>query len=155
MTADMTAKESFGSTRRLGGWASRAGVAFMVTGAVLWGAQAHAREWVNPDVFALREEVERLSNEVAAIRTGAPTPRGGEATRDGSAPALSGDVYVRLERLDQAVRSLTGAVEQLDRFSRQSAQRQDAKLQELEFRLTQLEGGTPAAPSGEASFGGG
>lgn len=111
---------------------------------------SQAQGWVNPDVYELRDEVARLSQEIAAIRGealngGAPAAGASGAT----APALSGDVYVRLERLDQAVRELTGALDELDQRMRAASQRRQAKLAELDFRMSRLESGETGAHRGE------
>ena len=95
-------------------------------------------QWVNPDVYELRDEVKKLSKEIAALR--ADGFGGGAASVDG-APALSGDAYNRLERLDQQVRQLVGAVEELDQRARAASKRRQAKLAELDFRISRLEDG--------------
>lgn len=103
-------------------------------------------QWVNPDVYELRDEVKKLAKEIAALRAdglgAAPVSAGANA------PAVSGDVYVRLERLDRSVRSLTGAVEELDQRVRAASQRRQAKLAELDFRIARIEEGKKGKHSG-------
>ena len=105
-------------------------------------------QWVNPDVYELRDEVKKLAKEIAALRADGLGAAPSAASAGADAPAVSGDVYVRLDRLDQAVRSLTGAVEELDQRVRAASQRRQAKLAELDFRISRMEEGKTGKHSG-------
>lgn len=102
---------------------------------------AQGSEWVNPDVITLREEVDRLSREVARLRGGGPVSDFTGGGDGGAGAPVGGDVYVRLDRMEQELRRLTGEVERLSFAAAQADQRRDAKLAELDFRMGRLEGG--------------
>ena len=53
------------------------------------------------------------------------------------------EVEVRLMALEDAIRTLTGRVEELQYASRQSEDRLDRALNDIDYRLTELEGGDP------------
>ncbi|MEL6979599.1 MAG: tol-pal system protein YbgF [Pseudomonadota bacterium] len=102
--------------------------------------------WVNPDAFAqMQRELERLSAEIEIMRGAGASASGG--------PAPSGDLFLRLQRLEQTVRDLTGQVEVLQQAARQADQRERAKIEEFEFRLSRLEGDDPPPPAPSQSFG--
>ncbi|MBX2853748.1 MAG: tol-pal system protein YbgF [Rhodobacteraceae bacterium] len=103
-------------------------------------------EWVNPDVNALRGEVQRLQTEISAMRGGA----GGGG--------IDTDSYVRLERIEGELRSLVGRLEQLEFAQRRSEQQVAATIESLGYRLDAVEqglgiegGGVGAPPLGAAN----
>lgn len=82
---------------------------------------AQERDWVNPDVNALREEVATLQRQVAALR-GEPLPGGAGGEVGAGAVALGAGTagLDRLGRIENALRQLTGQVEELDYRQRQT-----------------------------------
>lgn len=70
-------------------------------------AQAQSRDWINPDVVALREEVAALRQEVARLS--------GVDIDPNALAALGGDgaSSVRIDQIEAELRRLVGSVEQL------------------------------------------
>lgn len=97
------------------------------------GAAVPDRNWVNPDVIALREEVARLGREVARLRGGGVAPSGEPGKPIGA------DAYVRLDALEVELRGLVGRLEQVE-FAVQRVQNEQAqRLNDLSLRLRALE----------------
>lgn len=103
-----------------------------------------SRDWVNPDVIALREEVERLSREVERLRGGGVAPSGG-------GQPVGADAYVRLDAVEVQLRDLIGRIEQIE-FRLQGVQNEQAqRIEDLSLRLGLLEqaidGGVSSDPN--------
>lgn len=94
---------------------------------------AAQREWLNPDVTALRDEIAALRAEVARL-SGGPVPSGA-----GLAAAPTGDVFERMSLLETELRRIVGEIERL-------SLRQDEIARQL---------GLPAVASGPAPIGSG
>lgn len=120
---------------------------FAAAGAALFGAvpaaEAQSRNWINPDVMALREEVDLLRQEVARL-SGGELPSGGGASGGFSGGPISGDAGVRLDRIESELRRLIGKVEQLEYEQRQMKTASESLEGELRFRLDALERGEVA-----------
>lgn len=109
----------------------------------------------------LRYRLSVIDAELADIRArmGMPAAGGsGSATAQPGAGAANADVMLRLDRLEAEIRQLTGQIEQIE-FS-QKAIGEDAarRFTDIEFRLTELEGGDISqlptiAPLGQAPEG--
>ena len=95
------------------------------------------------DLDELRYRLSIIDAELAEIRArlGAAAPRTGGAA--GFAPG--GEVVVRLDRLEAELRRLTGRIEQLEFEQRRIAEEAARRFSDIEFRLTELEGGDPSA----------
>jgi tol-pal system protein YbgF len=85
---------------------------------------------------------------------------GGASSAGSGTTALGGggDALVRLERLEAEIRQLTGKVEKMAFEQRQIAEDAARRFGDVEFRLTELEGGDisalpPVAPLGGGSVG--
>lgn len=128
--------------------------AILLTGAAPQ-ADAQQREWLNPDVIALRDEVAALAREVERLRSGVSID-GGAPSGGGGAP-VSGDVFARLGQLETELRRLRGDVERLEFAQRRAIQNRDAQIAALEFRIATLEemNGIEPPPPSEPSLGGG
>lgn len=110
-------------------------------------ADAQEREWLNPDVIALRDEVEALAREVERLRSGVVIDGG---SGGGGGGAVGGDVYARLGQLETELRRMRGEIERLEFGQRRAVQARDQQIAQLEFRIAVLEemnGIEPAAPS--------
>ncbi|MEM1345405.1 MAG: tetratricopeptide repeat protein [Pseudomonadota bacterium] len=92
----------------------------------------------------LRQRLDRLAAEMADLR--ASLARGG----GGSAAGLS----VRLDRLEIELGRLTGQVEELAYRQRQIAEDGARRLGDIDFRLTELEGGDLSALAEQPPLGG-
>ena len=92
-------------------------------------------------VDALRYRVQVLEQQLAALR--------GQAGGGTSAAMLD-----RLDRLEEEVRELTGEVEELAHRQRQIAEDAQRRFGDIEFRLTELEGGDVAALAPPPPLGG-
>ncbi len=115
----------------------------LLTAAPVDRAEAQAqRNWVNPDVIALREEVQALRQEVARV-SGGGVSSGGAA---GGAP-VSGDAYVRLDRIENELRRMIGTLERVEYEQRQSQQTRQSFEEEMRYRLDALERGEVADPA--------
>ncbi len=93
-----------------------------------------ARDWVNPDVIALREEVARLGREVARLQGGVAP-----ATDGGAGAPVGADAYVRLDALETQLRGLTGRLEQLEFDQRRARTETTQRLADLSLRVQTLE----------------
>ena len=80
----------------------------------------------------LRFRVSQLEAQIAALR--------GQAGGGASAEMLE-----RLDRIEQEVRELTGEIEELGHYQRRVAEDARRRFGDIEFRLTELEGGDVAA----------
>ncbi len=111
---------------------------------VLWAGAAAAQSWTGSGdtMQDLRYRLGILDAEMADIRArlealggGAPAPRA-----PGSG-AGAGEAMVRLDRLEAELRRLTGMVEELQFQQRRIAEDAARRLGDIEFRVTELEGG--------------
>lgn len=110
-------------------------------------AQAESREgiYLQNQILELRQELDALRS-----RGGAPAPqapRGGPAPVAGS-PELMGGLLDRVGRLEEEVRRLRGQLDESDNRNRQLQQTVEKLQGDMDYRMTQLEGGNrPAAPA--------
>lgn len=68
--------------------------------------------------------------------------------------AAGGGMLERLDRLEQEIRALTGKVEEVAHQQRRIAEDAERRFADIEFRLTELEGGDVSALSPPAPLGG-
>jgi tol-pal system protein YbgF len=121
---------------------------FAVTGnaaAQLWTGASSADD--------LQYRLGVIDAELADIRarlTGVPSTGGGVA-----ATGVGGDAMVRLARLEAEIQRLTGKLEQMAFEQRQIAEDAARRFGDIEFRLTELEGGDISALAPVAPLGGG
>ncbi len=85
---------------------------------------------------ALRSQLGAIERELAEIRARLGMPQARSA-RGGA----MGDVIVRLDRLEAEIRELTGKIERLEFEQRRIAEDAARRFGDIEFRLTELEGG--------------
>ena len=85
----------------------------------------------------LRGRLGAIERELGDIRARLGMPRAGA----GSGGAALGDVIVRLDRLEEQIRDLTGKIERLEFEQRRIAEEAAQRFGDIEFRLTELEGG--------------
>lgn len=120
-----------------------------------------AQSWTGSGdtVQDLRYRLGILDAELADIRARLQALGGAGAGVSGAAGssggAVSGDALLRLDRLEAELRRLTGVIEQLDFQQRQISEDAGRRFGDIEFRLTELEGGdvgslAPAQPLGGA-----
>ena len=120
--------------RRNGVWMAAALVAIAGTGGMLvGGGPAQAQHAVSTQ--ELRYRLDALDAEIADIRARLGL---GPATPGGAAAALSGS---RVTDLEGEVRRLTAMVEEVQNRQRHIAEEAARRFSDVEFRLTELEGG--------------
>lgn len=108
--------------------------------AVLFGAALLAAPAVQADTVAeLRSELSALSAVVADL---ARELSSGEAA---SQPGFDGSLIDRVERIREELARLTGRTEELEFRIRRAIDEASNRLGDLEFRLTELEGGDTSA----------
>jgi len=122
-------------------------------GLALWTGLAAAQGWTGSGdtVEDLRYRLGILDAEMQDIRGRIEALSGGEAA---PRPAISGDAMVRLDRLEEEIRRLTGQVEELAFRQRRIAEDAARRFGDMEFRLTELEGGDISAIPPQAPLGG-
>jgi tol-pal system protein YbgF len=98
-------------------------------------ALALAAPAAGQDLRAIDRRIDRLEGEVEALREAA----GAEAT------AAGGGVLSRLDAVESELRALTGRVERLEFRVERLAEDAARRLYDIQFRLTELEGGDLAA----------
>ena len=98
-------------------------------------------------VERLQREVNEIERDLAEVRArlGMPATGGGGAVSD---------LILRIDRLEEQIRELTGKVERLEFEQRRIAEDAARRFSDIEFRLTELEGGdisslAPVPPLGE------
>lgn len=84
----------------------------------------------------LRGRLGAIERELADIRGRLGMPAG----RAGGGGAM-GDVIVRLDRIEEQIRELTGRLERLEFAQRRIAEDAARRFSDIEFRLTEIEGG--------------
>jgi len=115
--------------------------------AVLAPAQAQDNQQLFNRLNRLERDVQMLSSQVY---------RGGQApsAATGPAPELTGSyatqVEVRLQEIERQMQLLTGRVEEIAYANEQLGSRLDRALNDIEFRLSTLEGGGGQPPTGDA-----
>lgn len=120
-------------------------IAAAMLATVLAGPAAAQRDWVNPDVVDLRQQVERLQREVDQMRGGGSGFDSSAGSFDAGAGAGgSAGAYDRVSRLENELRRLTGALEQLEYRVRQTIADRDTRILDLEYRVLALEGDSGA-----------
>jgi TolA-binding protein len=106
----------------------------------------------------LRYRLGLIDAELADIRARLGAVSGGEAQAPPSGGGAGADVGLRLDRLEAELRRLTGAVERIEFRQRRMAEDAARRFGDIEFRLTELEGGdvsalAPQPPLGEGGGG--
>lgn len=128
----------FSAARLAASAALACGLALGLAAPLASPAAAQQVDWVNPDVIELRAQVERLQREVDRLRAGGG---GGGLAGDssGGGAVLTGDSYVRLDRLESDLRRLTGDVEQMQYKVRRALTMRDQRIYDLQYRIQVLE----------------
>jgi tol-pal system protein YbgF len=80
---------------------------------------------------------------------------GGAPSAGGGATGAGSDVMLRLSRLEAEIRKLTGKIEQMEFAQRGVAEDATRRFGDIEFRLTELEGGDISAVAPVPLLGGG
>lgn len=112
-------------------------VAIGMLSGLLLVTHANAQGLDRAEVRDLRDRVERLSDELADVRT-----RLGGAGQSGS---VGGEVMVRIDRIEVELSRLTGRIEDIAFRQRRIAEDGARRLGALDLRLTDLEGGDISA----------
>lgn len=115
----------------------------------LQGSAAFAQSWTGSGetIDDLRYRVDILAAELGDIRqrlAGADDVPS-QVPPAGSGGPVSSETLIRLDRLEAELRRLTGAVERLEFQQGRIAEDGGQRLGDIEFRLTELEGGDIAA----------
>jgi tol-pal system protein YbgF len=126
--------------------------AVMLLGALAAPAGAQSQGWTGSGetLEDLRYRLGILDAELADIRARIGAMSGGQAP----APAASGEAMVRLDRLEVEIRRLTGEIEELAFRQRRMAEDAARRFGDIAYRLTELEGGDPAALAPQEPLGG-
>jgi tol-pal system protein YbgF len=117
-------------------------------------AQTQAQVWTGAgSADDLRYRLGVIDAELADIRArmGVAAPSGGGTAFSGA----GGDVMLRLDRMEAELRQITGRLEQMEFQQRSVAEDAARRFGDIEFRLTELEGGdvsklSPVAPLGNS-----
>lgn len=134
-----------------------AAVLLALAGAIAWPTGVGAQ---SGDVAALENRVARLEQDIANLRrlvTSGETLPSQNAAESGQPlpPTSAAQLQVRMSQLEEELRSITGRMEEVSFQVQQLNSRMDTTLSDIEYRLTALEGGEPAAPSANAGQSGG
>lgn len=113
---------------------------------------------VNASAQDLSREIQNLKRDLADLQRyiyngqAGPPPGLGvpQSETQGTGTDMTGDVaarlQVRVQDVERRMRETTGKVEEIDFRVRQMEQRLETALQDVEYRLNQLEGGTATSP---------
>lgn len=120
---------------------------------------AAAQSWTasGESIEDLRYRLGLIDAELQDIRARLGSVAPDDGTGDASASpggGASGDVLVRLDRLEAEIRRLTGTVERLEFRQRRMAEDAARRFGDVEFRLTELEGGDVTALAPQRPLGG-
>lgn len=130
-------------------------VAALVFAGAAVAQQTGTQQWprAGGSVDDLRYRLSVIDAELAEIRArlGVAAPRAGGA----GAAAPGGEIVVRLDRLEAELKRLTGRIEQLEFEQRRMAEDAARRFSDIEFRLTELEGGDVSALAPVPPLGGG
>lgn len=142
------------------GLAAAAVVAALAVAAAPVPAAAQSQGWTGTGetLEDLNYRLGILDAELADIRARIRALSGGTAGRGAGTSsggfAGGGDAMVRLDRLEVELRRLTGEIEELGFRQRRIAEDAARRFGDIEFRLTELEGGDPATLAPTAPLGG-
>jgi tol-pal system protein YbgF len=135
-------------------WRTGLGIA-AVAAVLMAAAPARSQVWTGAgSADDLRYRLSVIDAELADIRARlgeAPDKAGGES----SATAASGDLSVRIDRLEAELRRLTGKIEKIQFDQHKIAEDATRRFGDIEFRLTELEGGDTSALGPTPPLGGG
>lgn len=111
------------------------------------------------DTQMLLERINRLENDLRNVQRqvyrGGPPPSGGSGSlttqslteSDGSGGSIANRLNARIDDLENQIRQLTGRFEEVEFNSSQTQRRMDKLVEDVDFRLTQLErAGQPGQP---------
>lgn len=116
--------------------------------------------WAQSDTQMLLERINRLENDLRSVqrqvyRGGTPPAGGGGASSpsltesDGSGGSIANRLNSRIDDLENQIRQLTGRFEEVEFNSSQTQRRMDKLVEDVDFRLNQLErAGAPQPPAG-------
>ena len=109
---------------------------------VFLGGTCHAQDDVGRTLGDMKLEIEFLSSQLDGLRK--------ELLESGAALSTtnSGPALTRLDAIEHELRVLTGQMEELEHRVSTTTNEMENKLGDLEFRITELEGGTITAPEG-------
>lgn len=132
----------------------------LVLGAALMPAPAQAQDLAR-EIQLLKQDLADLQRYIYNGQQGEPPALNSTASAAGSAAGqgdgMSADaaarIQVRLQQLEESVRRLTGQLEEAQFGVRRLTQRLDTAMEDIDYRLTRLEGGDPDARRGGASGG--
>ena len=124
-------------------WVSAAGLAVLIAAL----ACAHAYAQSDQDLRPMMDRLDRLERDVNLLQRQLYRGAGGSAPQGAAGGGSAIDSEVRLGRLEEQVRGLTGQIEDLNYKMQQLGQRLDRLQTDIDFRLQQLEhpGAAPAA----------
>ena len=120
-----------------------------------FAAPASAQLWTGAgSEDDLRYRLSVIDAELADIRARLGATGGGSSA-SGSGAGLGSDAMLRLDRLEAEIRRLTGEIEKLSFEQRRIAEDAAQRFGDIEFRLTELEGGDISAVQPVQPLGGG
>ncbi|MEM1384522.1 MAG: tetratricopeptide repeat protein [Pseudomonadota bacterium] len=125
--------------------------AAMLAAALLWSAQAMAQS--GDDASELRRRLSVVDAEVQALKAAVGETAGIEGAAAGAA-GVTGEMILRLGQIEAELARLTGKVEQLEFRMRLIAEDATRRFGDIDFRLTELEGGDLSALGETAPLGG-
>ena len=136
-------------------WLKVAAISAFAVVALAVALPAKAQTWSGSgNADDLRYRLSVIDAELADIRArlGMAQSSGSGA---GSGGGLGGDATVRLDRLEAELRQLTGKVEQMEFEQRRIGEEAAQRFGDIEFRLTELEGGDTSSIQPVQPLGGG
>ncbi len=126
---------------------------------LLLAATPVASAWAQSDTQMLLERINRLENDLRSVQRqvyrGSPPPAAGGGgaqsltESDGGGGSIANRLNARIDDLENQIRQLTGRFEEVEYNSSQTQRRMDKLVEDVDFRLTQLErAGQPQPPAG-------
>ncbi|MCB9959476.1 MAG: tol-pal system protein YbgF [Rhodospirillaceae bacterium] len=131
--------------------------AFAVALCLTAAAPAAAQGLSDGEAAALGQRLDAAEMQVAQLATSLGRPDLADLANPAIVPVqqtYAAELEVRVTQLEARLQQLTGLVEQLQHSVDQSRDRLDRALNDIEFRLVELEGGDPYATTGGATTGG-
>lgn len=120
-----------------------------LTGAAMLGSAPASAQDLAREIQLLKRDLADLQRYIYNGQQGTPPAlrsTDGATADTGMSSDAAARIQVRLQELEESVRRLTGRLEETQFDVRRLGQRLDTALEDMEFRLSRLEGGATGAP---------